>query len=49
MKHIYMKINVTGSTLTEWHNGVFQHRVTEINLVQEKLNAIMRDPYARSQ
>lgn len=49
MKQVWMKINSTGKLLMEWHLGVFQQRQVEMKLVQDKLDTLMRLPYATDQ
>lgn len=49
MKQVWMKINSTGKLLREWHLGVFQQRQVELKLVQDKLDTLMRLPYAADQ
>lgn len=49
MRQVNMKILATSNTLRDWQKGVFQHRLTEINLVRSKLDSIMHLPFNQMQ
>jgi hypothetical protein len=44
-KQVILKIQSTSKALGDWHKGVFQHRLTEINIIRDKLDTIMRLPF----
>lgn len=45
MAQVCKKIQATGELLLDWHVGVFQQTKTEMNLIQEKLDALMWAPF----
>lgn len=49
MKQVSMKVKATGKALLDWHKGVFHHRLTEINLIRDKLDTLMQLPFDSSQ
>lgn len=49
MKQVNLKIQATGKVLQDWHKGVFQYKLTEINLVRGKLDTLVRLPFDSGQ